>query len=278
MKISDIEMRPNRKASLQTEDSPSWLSEPTAIDYGMIVLCRHGSAAVNVNFMEWSLKPGAVITLFPGDVVEVTDRSADFCVEVLYYGASLLREASMQLEQTVYSQLKADRCQTESPVPTSIISNMFALLRIYFEQEGCICLEQMVTLQLKAFFLGFYDYLYRNPHKRRADAESPRVRELFSRFMRELESRYRLSRDVSYYADLLNVSAKYLGIVTRRMTGHTTKSVIDHYVVLQIKQSLATEEKSIKELSWDYHFCDISFFCRYFKQHTGLTPQQFRKK
>ena len=38
-----------------------------------------------------------------------------------------------------------------------------------------------------------------------------------------------------------------------------------------------TEEKSIKELSWDYHFCDISFFCRYFKQHTGLTPQQFRK-
>lgn len=278
MKINDIEMRSNRKAALQTEGSASWLSEPTAIDYGMIVLCRRGKASVNVNFMAWSLKPGAVITLFPGDVVEVTDRSSDFSVEVLYYGASLLREASVQLEQTVYSQLKADRCQTESPVPTSIISNMFSLLRIYFEQEGCICLEQMVTLQLKAFFLGFYDYLYRNPHKRRTDSESPRVRELFSRFMRALESHYRLSRDVSYYADLLNVSAKYLGIVTRRMTGHTTKSVIDHYVVLQIKQSLATEEKSIKELSWDYHFCDISFFCRYFKQHTGLTPQQFRKR
>ena len=154
---------------------------------------------------------------------------------------------------------------------------MFALLRLYFEQEGSICLEQLVTLQLKAFFLGFYDYLYRNPEEKKAETGSPRIRELFNRFMRALESRYRESRDVSYYADLLSVSAKYLDIVTRRITGHTAKSVIDHYVVLQIKQSLATEEKSIKELSWDYHFCDISFFCRYFKQHTGLTPQQFRK-
>ena len=169
-------------------------------------------------------------------------------------------------------------CRTESPILTNIINNMFALLRLYFEQEGCICLEQLVTLQLKAFFLGFYDYLYRNPEEKKAETGSPRIRELFNRFMRALESRYRESRDVSYYADLLNVSAKYLGIVTRHITGHTAKSVIDHYVVLQIKQSLATEEKSIKELSWDYHFCDISFFCRYFKQHTGLTPQQFRKR
>ena len=167
--------------------------------------------------------------------------------------------------------------RTESPILTNIINNMFALLRLYFEQEGSICLEQLVTLQLKAFFLGFYDYLYRNPEEKKAETGSPRIRELFNRFMRALESRYRESRDVSYYADLLNVSAKYLGIVPRRITGHTAKSVIDHYVVLQIKQSLATEEKSIKELSWDYHFCDISFFCRYFKQHTGLTPQQFRK-
>ena len=270
-------MRSNRKVSLKTERSESWFSEATAIDYGMIVLCREGEATIGVNFLEWRLKKGSVITLFPNDVVAVTNRTDDFGVEILKYGASLLREASLQLEQTVYSQLKTDRCRTESPILTNTINNMFALLRLYFEQEGCICLEQLVTLQLKAFFLGFYDYLYRNPEEKKAETGSPRIRELFNRFMRALENRYRESRDVSYYADLLNVSAKYLGIVTRRITGHTAKSVIDHYVVLQIKQSLATEEKSIKELSWDYHFCDISFFCRYFKQHTGLTPQQFRK-
>lgn len=134
--------------------------------------------------------------------------------------------------------------RTESPILTNIINNMFALLRLYFEQEGCICLEQLVTLQLKAFFLGFYDYLYRNPEEKKAETGSLRIRELFNRFMRALESRYRESRDVSYYADLLNVSAKYLGIVTRRITGHTAKSVIDHYVVLQIKQSPPKKSQS----------------------------------
>lgn len=56
--------------------------------------------------------------------------------------------------------------RTESPILTNIINNMFALLRLYFEQEGCICLEQLVTLQLKAFFLGFYDYLLPQPRRK----------------------------------------------------------------------------------------------------------------
>lgn len=278
MELKDIEMRPNRKASLKTRSLDEWLGEYVVIDYGMILLCTEGEANIRVHFSEWLLKPGAVITLFPGDVVSITHKSEEFKAETLRYAASLLREASLQLEHTVYSELKTDRCRTESPTLTSIVSNMFALLRLYFEQEGCTCLDQLVLLQLKAFFLGFYDYLYRNPIKRTADNGSPRTRELFNRFMRELENRYRQSRDVSFYAELLNISPKYLNIVTQRITSHTTKTIINQYVVLQIKQSLTTEEMSIKQLAWEYHFSDLSFFCRYFKQHTGMTPQQFRKR
>ena len=278
MELKDIEMRSNRKASLKTRSLDEWLGEYVVIDYGMIVLCREGEADLRVNFTEWQLKPGSVITLFPGDVVSITSKSEEFKAETLRYAASLLREASLQLEHTVYSELKTDRCRTESATLTSIVSNMMALLRLYFEQEGCICLDQLVMLQLKAFFLGFYDYLYRNPSERKAESESPRTKELFNQFMRELERRYRKSRDVSYYAELLHISPKYLNMVTQRMTSHTIKTIINQYVVLQIKQSLTTEEKSIKQIAWDYHFSDLSFFCRYFKQHTGMTPQQFRKR
>lgn len=278
MELKDIEMRPNRKASLKTRSLDEWVDEDVVIDYGMILLCTEGEANIRVHFSEWLLKPGAVITLFPGDVVSITHKSEEFKAETLRYAASLLREASLQLEHTVYSELKTDRCRTESATVTSIVSNMFDLLRLYFEQEGCICLDQLVLLQLKAFFLGFYDYLYRNPIKRTADNGSPRTKELFNRFMRELENRYRQSRDVSFYAELLNISPKYLNIVTQRITSHTIKTIIDQYVVLQIKQSLTTEEKSIKQIAWEYHFSDLSFFCRYFKQHTGMTPQQFRKR
>lgn len=274
----DKEMRHHEDAALQTGTLENYFGEAAVIDYGMIVLCLAGEAHIRVNFSEWTLEKGSVITLFPNDVVILQSMTETFKVEYLKYGASLLREASLQLEQTVYSQLKIDRCRTESPMLSSIISTMFSLLRLYFEQEGCICLNQLVLLQLKAFFLGFYDYLYRNPQEKKTEVGTPRTKELFNRFMRELEKHYRDSRDVSYFAELLHISPKYLSMITQRMTGHNAKTIIDQYAVLQIKLSLSTEDKSVKELAWDYHFSDLSFFCRYFKLHTGLSPQQFRKK
>ena len=167
---------------------------------GMIMICRTGSASIRVNFSMWKLSAGSVLTLFPNDMVTLTERSEDFSVEVLEYNATLIREASLQMEQTVYSQLRADRCRTESPIVTNIINDMFSLLKIYFDQPECMCLDQLVLLQLKAFFVGFYDYIYRFPQKRKPEEGSPRVRELFNLFMMYLETHFKDSRDVTYYA------------------------------------------------------------------------------
>ena len=55
---------------------------------------------------------------------------------------------------------------------------------------------------------------------------------------------------------------------------------IEKYHLLQrmeyVKELIAYGDLSIKEIAWEYHFTDVSFFCRYFKKHTGLTPQQMR--
>ena len=48
---------------------------------------------------------------------------------------------------------------------------------------------------------------------------------------------------------------------------------ISQLVLYQLKRSA----QSIKEMAWEYHFADASFFCRYFKKHTGMTPQQVRE-
>ncbi|MBR1727561.1 MAG: AraC family transcriptional regulator, partial [Muribaculaceae bacterium] len=84
------------------------------------------------------------------------------------------------------------------------------------------------------------------------------------------------SRDVAYYAQRLNISPKYLNTIVQRTTQHTAKAIIDQYVVMQLKLLLRTSTDPIKQIAWDYQFSDTSFLCRYFKQHTGQTPQQFR--
>lgn len=199
-----------------------------------------------------------------------------FQAEILKYNPSLLREASLQLEQTVYSSLREDRCRQDTPVVTNIINGMFGLLKVYFDQSECTCISQLVLCQLKAFFIGFHEYLQRNPQYRPDEVKSYRVRELFNRFMMLLERDYKISRDVNYYAEKMNISSKYLTNIVSQVTGHTPKTIIDQYVILQLKMHLKRTTQSIKEMAWEFHFADVSFFCRYFKKHTGLTPQQIR--
>ncbi len=276
------ELSGNHQTALFTSSLHHWTIEPQVLNYGAIMICRQGSARIRVNFDAWQLYPGAVISLFPNDVVLVSDMVDDsqsgqpFQVEMLQYNLSLLREASLQLEQTVYSSLREDRCRQDKPVVTNIIDSMFRLLKIYFDQKECTCLSQLVLLQLKAFFVGFHEYLERNPEKRPDEVKSRRVRELFNQFMHLMEQRFRESRDVNDYASHLNISAKYLTNISRMVTGHTPKTIIDQYTILQIKNQLRMNRQSIKEIAWEYHFSDVSFFCRYFKKHTGITPLEFR--
>lgn len=268
-----------QEASLFTSHLDEWQDGPQVITYGAILICRRGKAMLIVNYKDWEMYEGAVITVFPNDVVElkVKSEASLFDVEMLKYNASLLREASLQLEQTVYSSLREDRCRQDTPVVTNIIDSMFALLKVYFNQSECTCISQLVLLQLKAFFVGFHEYLQRNPQNRPDDeVKSYRVRELFNRFMMLMERDYKLSRDVNYYADLMHITSKYLANIVRQVAGHTPKTIIDQYVILQLKMQLQRSSQSIKEIAWEYHFTDVSFFCRYFKKHTGLTPQQMR--
>ena len=302
MELSELSSQ--QEASLFRSGLEEWQEGPQVLTYGAILICRKGKARLNVNYKDWELYEGAVITLFPNDVVKLKldgdckspetengdckspqtengdckspQTANSFQVEILKYNPSLLREASLQLEQTVYSSLREDRCRQDTPVVTNIINGMFGLLKVYFDQSECTCISQLVLCQLKAFFIGFHEYLQRNPQYRPDEVKSYRVRELFNRFMMLLEKDYKISRDVNYYAEKMNISSKYLTNIVSQVTGHTPKTIIDQYVILQLKMHLKRTTQSIKEMAWEFHFADVSFFCRYFKKHTGLTPQQIR--
>ena len=192
MELSELSSQ--QEASLFLSGLEEWQEGPQVLTYGAILICRKGKARLNVNYKDWELYEGAVITLFPNDVVELKidgdfkspqtengdckspeTENGDckslqtancFQAEILKYNPSLLREASLQLEQTVYSSLREDRCRQDTPVVTNIINGMFALLKVYFDQSECTCISQLVLCQLKAFFIGFHEYLQRNPQYR----------------------------------------------------------------------------------------------------------------
>ncbi|CAM1343395.1 helix-turn-helix domain-containing protein [Tenacibaculum amylolyticum] len=83
---------------------------------------------------------------------------------------------------------------------------------------------------------------------------------------------------VEYYADKLNISAVYLSQCIKSTTGKTIKQVITEYLLVEAKSLLKQSNKSVAEIGYALGFKDSSYFIKFYKRYTGLTPNQFRAK
>ncbi len=99
--------------------------------------------------------------------------------------------------------------------------------------------------------------------------------ESFVRMVNDDNGHHRL---VEYYADRLNISAKYLSTLVRNTLDRTPTEIIKIVTMKEIERRLRYSSESIKEISNALNFPNTSFFGKYFKQHSGMTPNSYRKK
>ncbi|MBP5535932.1 MAG: AraC family transcriptional regulator, partial [Bacteroidales bacterium] len=87
----------------------------------------------------------------------------------------------------------------------------------------------------------------------------------------------RTERDVSYYAERLNVSTKYLSATVKRVTGHSVSSFIDRATVPIMKKYLNDERLSLTQIADRMNFTSLSYFSRYCTKHLGQSPSDYRR-
>lgn len=137
--------------------------------------------------------------------------------------------------------------------------------QFYRELMGSLCLTMM------------YDIF--EPHaQREATAEhTDRTAYIVKQLMQLLGSGIcRTERDVSYYAEQLNVSPKYLSATVKRVTGHSVSSYIHRHTVPILKDLLNDERLSLTQIAEAMNFASLSYFSRYCSKHLGCTPSQYR--
>lgn len=102
--------------------------------------------------------------------------------------------------------------------------------------------------------------------------------DLLLKYKMLIEERYKATRQVQEYAGQLGVSANYLNVLVRKHLGKSALSLINERVILEIKRRLLRTEKGISEIAYELGFDELSYFSRFFKRHTGMTPVAFREK
>ena len=99
---------------------------------------------------------------------------------------------------------------------------------------------------------------------------------LFREFARLLQETKGCQREVRWYANRLAVTPKYLSVVCHTNTGKSAQVLINEVTVQEIKRLLRQTDMSTKEICVKMNFPSLSFFCKYVKQHLGMTANQYR--
>jgi AraC-like DNA-binding protein len=91
-----------------------------------------------------------------------------------------------------------------------------------------------------------------------------------------LEEQFLTVREVSLYADQLNLSPNYLNHICKTILGKTASQLLQERLIIEAQRRLVHTTESVKEIGFQVGFDDPSYFVRFFKKHTGLTPAEFR--
>ena len=85
------------------------------------------------------------------------------------------------------------------------------------------------------------------------------------------------NHEVTFYADKLNISSKYLNECVQDVLYVSAKSIIIEQLLMRSRYALKFSDQSIKEISFELGFSSPDYFSYFFKTHTGITPSTLRK-
>ena len=80
------------------------------------------------------------------------------------------------------------------------------------------------------------------------------------------------------YADACGVTLPHFCSAVKRGSGHTALTLINNVLIMHAKEQLSTTRKPVKEIAFALGFANPSHFNRFFREHTGVTPQAYRGK
>lgn len=103
-----------------------------------------------------------------------------------------------------------------------------------------------------------------------------RPTDIYNEFLSLISSHYGTAHDVSFYAERLNISTRYLSRITADTVGKTPKQIIADYLFLEAQQLLAGSRLSVKEVSCKLGFSNATLFCRFFRQRQQQSPNVYR--
>lgn len=247
-------------------------------DHFSVMLVTEGSVNASVNFQQFSLSKNGLAITSPHAIKKIVNASASAEGIVVTFTLDFLREAGITKRSTELLNYFSANAIPNWQLQASDAKGLEALMSELFRR----C--QIATVQMfgkEQLYHSFAIFLYEvaalsAKYANLSMSKLTRKEDLVIRFADLVNKHVRQERKVQYYANLLHVTAKYLTETVKEVSGRNAGEIIDDFVIVESKMLLENPEYSIAQISAMLNFADPSFFGKYFKRLTGLSPKEFR--
>lgn len=267
-----------RRETLENESVMKLFRFPTRINALGVLFCSKGSISVSSDLEHHVINPRSMFVCPPGSIVQI-ESEQDAAVHFIFCEEEFVNRVHLDQKQLLhlFMEVRTTPCLQLDDSEWSSINH--TLEEIFTEgrsgREDLFSAEIMYSL-FRALAYRISRVIDDRMKTRKETPSLPRHTAYFNAFIEELSHNYMQERSVGFYADRLHLTPKYLTTLLRTTTGRTATQWIDDYVVLEAKNLLKYSSMNIQEVAYYLHFPNQSFFGKYFKQHTGMTPSAYR--
>ncbi len=248
------------------------LHSPHRHTFYHLVLFTEGKGGHTIDFTAFTVKPFQVYFMIPGQVHSWHFKGTPKGY-VINFSEQLLK--SFLLDQHYLEQFgffSGDSADCVCQIPLTVQPEAIRLMEAMLKRVSTG--GDQLKLWLTEFLLMMEESCGRRSNT--AVVISRQKEMLFRGFKRLIDQHYKTIRLPKEYADLLYVTPNHLNALCQEMAGKTAGELIRDRVMLESKRLLVNADLSIAQIAYELNFQDNSYFSRFFRKQSGITPEAFR--
>jgi AraC-like DNA-binding protein len=242
-----------------------------------LVLFTRGAGTHTIDFSAFNVQPYQVYFMAPGQVHSWHFEGPDPDGYLVHFSPAFFQSFLLDqqyLERFSFFRGNSNEAVLKIPAPLrEKVVELFEQILKELEEPGEGGLD-MIRMYLLQFFMQVERCCGKGEQK-----QVPQQKQLLLANFRQLINRhYNTIRLPKEYAELLYITPNHLNALCQDLLGKTAGELIRDRVLLEAKRLLVNESLTITEIAYALNFQDNSYFNRFFKKNTGMTPEAFRKQ
>ncbi|MGC4231846.1 MAG: AraC family transcriptional regulator [Niabella sp.] len=257
------------------------VSKPHIHSFYQVIWFKQGKGKHSVDFNEYDVFTNAIFFIAPNQV-HYFDKNPDYEGVLIHFNEAFLVKNENEMEFFLkYNLFNNPYQQPSCCIGTGIdeiLDEYILQLKQELENNEAFGKELLLRNYLKNFLIQIQR---RKIEFEKSSGHLPQLldekRLQLVKFINLINENYKKGLTIAEYARLLHISSRSLSDLTSQLLSKTPSRMVQERIILEAQRILLYSNLNINQVGYRLGFDDISYFVKYFKKHTGISPSEFRK-